>query len=77
MVGIVICPVIFYLPKFCELRTTDVYGSIIVKPDCVSVLEAVNATNFEGEESASFSHLISILTIFFLSSPKKSCSGSR
>ena len=49
MFGIVICPVVFYLPKFGELRTTDVYGSVIVKLDCASVGDSENATNFQGK----------------------------
>ncbi len=55
----------FYLPKFGELTTTDVYGSVIVRPDCIGVLEKENATGFEGTERAKRSSMRRILSLFW------------
>ena len=54
----------FYLPKFGELTTTDVYGSVIVRPDCIGVLEKENATGFEGTEWAKRTLMRRFLSLF-------------
>ncbi len=56
---------VFYLPKFGELTTTDVYGSVIVRPDCIGVMEKENATGFEGTEWAKRSSMRRILSLFW------------
>ena len=62
VIGIVICPMIFYIPKFFELRTDYQSVSLNVAVDCEELLFSVpfNGSEFRGGDDEATSEAVNV-----------------